>query len=340
MQFKLSQIAEKIGAQLVGDDLTVTGLSTLDSPKPNTLTFISSKKYRRMLADCVCSAIIAPPGISSDRHSLLLKDDPYLGFALAMRLFYPDHHHPKPKIEKTAVVAESVALGRDVYIGHNAVIDENAKIGDRSVIHAGVYIGANSAIGKDCFIYPKAVIMHDVNIGDRVAVYASAVIGSDGFGYAKSDKGPVKIPQVGTVVIEDDAEIGAGTTIDRATLGETRIGSGAILDNLVQIAHNCNVGAGSIICAQVGLAGTTILGKNVILAGQVGVAGHLTIGDNSFVEAQSGVPSDLPPKSVVFGYPAREAMHARRIEAIINRLPDYIQRLRAIEKKIDKSEDI
>lgn len=339
MQFKLSEIAEKIGARLEGDDLTVTGLSTIDNPKPETLTFITSKKYRKMIGDCVCSAIIAPPGISSDKHALLIKDDPYLGFALAMRLFHPDHHRPEPRIEDTARVAKSAKLGSGVYIGHNAVVNENARIGDNCIIHAGVYIGANALIGDNCYIYPNAVIMHDVKIGNRVAIYASSVIGSDGFGYARSENGPVKIPQIGTVVIEDDAEIGAGTTIDRATLGETRIGTGAILDNLVQIAHNCHVGAGSIICAQVGLAGTTTIGRNVILAGQVGVAGHLTIGDDSFVEAQSGVPSDLPPKSVVFGYPAREAVHARRIEAIINRLPDYIQRLRQIEKKIDKSEN-
>jgi UDP-3-O-[3-hydroxymyristoyl] glucosamine N-acyltransferase len=337
MKFKISEIAEKIGARLVGKDLVVTGLSTLDNPKPDTITFITSRKLKKSLAACICPAAIAPPGIESDKHSLLIKDDPYLGFGLAMRLFHSDHYRPLPEIKASAAISETAVLGKDVYIGHHVVLEQNAKIGDRCVVHPGVYIGENTALGDDCFIYPNAVIMHDIIIGNRVAIYAGSVIGSDGFGYARNGNGFVKIPQAGTVVIEDDVEIGAGTTIDRATLGETRIGTGTIIDNLVQIAHNCSIGAGSIICAQVGLAGTTTLGKNVILAGQVGVAGHLTIGDGSFVEAQSGIPNDLPPKSIVFGYPAREVRLARRIEAIINRLPEYIQRLRDIEKAVNKS---
>ena len=335
MNFKLSEIAEKIGAQLVGKDLIISGLSTIDNPQPGTLSFITSKKLKKKLIDCNCPAVIVPPKIESDKHSLLVMNDPYLGFGLAMRLFHNDHCHPQPKIETSAIIPESAKIGQDVYIGHNVVLGEKTKIGDNCVIHPGVYIGDHTVIGNNCYIYPNTVIMHDVIIGSRVAIYAGVVVGSDGFGYTKNVDGFIKIPQAGTVVIEDDVEIGAGTTIDRATIGETRIGTGAIIDNLVQIAHNCQIGSGSIICAQVGLAGTTTLGKNVILAGQVGVAGHLTIGDDSFVQAQSGIPADLPPKSVVFGCPAREVKLARRIEAIINHLPDYIQRLRDIEKKVN-----
>jgi len=336
MRFKLSEIAAKIGAELVGNDVTIKGLATLDSAVPETLTFITSKKYRKELANCAGSAVIVPPGIESDKHSLLIKSDPYLGFALAMRLFYPAHHRPQPGIERSAVISESAKIGKNVYVGHNVVIADQAIIGDNCVIHPGVYIGANTTIGDDCYIYPNAVILHQVTIGNRVAIYAGSIIGSDGFGYARNGEVFVKIPQTGTVVIEDDVEIGAGTTIDRASLGETRIGTGAILDNLIQIGHNCKVGAGSIICAQVGLAGSTIVGKNVTLAGQVGVAGHLTIGDSSIVEAQSGIHTDIEPKSIVFGYPAREVKHAMRIEALINRLPDYIQRLKDVERKIDE----
>ena len=249
MRLKLSEIAEKISAELVGGDLTVTGLATIDNPMPETLTFITSKKYRKDLAECDCPAVIVPPGIQSDKHSLLVKSDPYLGFALAMRLFYPDHYRPHPGIDKSAAVSQSAKIGKDVYVGPNAVICDQAVIGNNCVIHPGAYIGANTLIGDDCYIYPNAVIMHQVTIGKRVAIYAGCVIGSDGFGYAKGGDHFVKIPQTGTVVIEDDVEIGAGTTIDRATLGETRIGTGAILDNLIQVAHNCKVGAGSIICA-------------------------------------------------------------------------------------------
>lgn len=334
MELKLSDIAIKIGAVLEGPDLAISGLSTLEEAKPGTLTFVTSKKYRKYIPACKASALIVSPDIKSETHSLIVKDDPYLGFALAMRLFYPDHHRPRPEIEKSAHVDKAASIGKDVYIGHNAVIKANAKIDDGCIIHSGVYIGQGAILGKECIIYPNAVIMHSVSLGNRVVIYASAVVGSDGFGYARSGEKFVKIPQAGTVVIEDDAEIGAGTTIDRATIGETRIGTGAIIDNLVQIAHNCKIGAGSVLCAQVGLAGTSTIGKNVTLAGQVGVGGHLTIGDGCMVEAQSGVPGDVPPGSVIFGYPARESVHAHRVDAIIDRLPDYIQRLRNIEKKL------
>lgn len=334
MELKLSDIATKIGAVLEGPDLIISGLSTLEEAKPGTLTFVTSKKYRKYIPACKASALIAPPDIKSETHSLIVKDDPYLGFALAMRLFYPDHHRPLPEIEKSAYIDKTASIGKGVYIGHNAVIKADAKIGDGCVIHPGVYIGQGTVLGKDCIIYPNVVIMHSVILGERVIVYASAVIGSDGFGYARDGGKFVKIPQSGTVVIEDDVEIGAGTTVDRATIGETRIGTGAIIDNLVQIAHNCKIGAGSVLCAQVGLAGTSTIGKNVTLAGQVGVGGHLTIGDGCIVEAQSGVPGDVPPGSVIFGYPARESVHAHRVDAIIDRLPDYIQRLRNIEKKL------
>jgi UDP-3-O-[3-hydroxymyristoyl] glucosamine N-acyltransferase len=338
MELKLSEIAEKIGAKLEGPDLLISGLSTIEEARPGTLTFITAKKYRKLIPTCAASAIIVSPDIKSDSHSLLIKADPYLGFALAMRLFYPDHYRPQPGIEPTAHIDKTAIIGKDVYIGHNVVIKADAKIGDRCIIHPGVYIGQETTIGDECIIYPNSVIMHKVTLGNRVVLYASTVIGSDGFGYAKSGEGFVKISQAGTVIIEDDAEIGAGTTIDRATIGETRIGTGAIIDNLVQVGHNCKIGAGSVLCAQVGLAGSSSLGKNVTLAGQVGVGGHLTIGDGCIVEAQSGVPHDVPPGSVIFGYPARESVHAHRVDALIDRLPDYIQRLRNLEKKLTPSE--
>jgi len=334
MQLKLSDIALKIGAELIGPDLVVTGLATLEEPRPDALTFITSKKYAKKLASCPCPAAIAPPGTTSESHSLLVKADPHLGFALAMRLFYMDHQRPAPEISASATIAARAQIGERVYIGPKAYIGEEAHIGPNCVIHPGVYIGDRVRIGEDCHVYPNAVIQHDVLIGNRVAIYAGAIIGSDGFGYARNGEKYAKIPQAGIVVVEDDVEIGAGTTIDRATLGETRIGTGTIIDNLVQIAHNCRIGPGSILCAQVGLAGSTTLGSNVVLAGQVGIAGHLTIGDGSIVQAQSGVPGDLPAGSIVFGYPARDVKLARRIQAIINRLPDYIERLRDVEKAV------
>jgi UDP-3-O-[3-hydroxymyristoyl] glucosamine N-acyltransferase len=335
MELKLSEIALKIGARLEGEDLTIEDLSTMDNPRPRTLSYLASKKYKKKLPECSCAALIVPEDIKSEKHSLLIVKDVHLAFGMAMKLFYPDHYRPQPKIESSAMIDNSAVLGKNNYLGHHVVVEKGAQIGNGCVIHAGAYIGVNTVIGDECFIYPNAVIMHDVVLGNRVAIYAGAVIGSDGFGYAKKDKGFLKIPQAGTVIIEDDAEIGAATTIDRATLGETRIGAGTIIDNLVQIGHNSKIGAGSVLCAQVGLAGTTTIGNNVILAGQVGVAGHLTIGDGVFVEAQSGVPHDVAPGSIIFGYPAREAMQAHRIDAIIGRLPEYIQRLKDLEKKVN-----
>lgn len=338
MILKLSQIAEKIGAKLKGPDIEIAELSTLDNPIPGTLSYLASKKYRKKIEGCQCAALIVSPDFNSTKFSLLIMDDPYLGFARAMRLYYPDHHRPPSGIQAGTRIDVTAELATDIYIGPNCIIGKKTVIGKRCVIHGGVFIGDNVVIGDDCFIYPNAVIMHDVIIGNRVAIYAGAVIGSDGFGYARDGNGFLKIPQAGTVVIEDDVEIGACTTIDRATIGETRIGTGCIIDNLVQIAHNCRIGPGSIICAQAGLAGSSILGSRVTLAGQVGIAGHLTVGDGALIEAQSGVHGDVPAGTKMFGYPARELALAHKIEAIISRLPDYIQRIRELENRIDKLE--
>ena len=226
MIFRLSEIAEKIGAELVGPDREITGLSTIENPLPGTITFLTTKKYRKKLLDCPCAGVIVPPGIKSETHSLLVKDDPYLGFGQAMRLFYRDHARPDPAVMPTAAVAASASLGRNVFIGHNAIIENGARVGDNSIIHAGAYIGENAVLGEGCIIYPNAVLMHDIVVGDRVVIYAGAVIGSDGFGYARKRDGFVKIPQAGTVVIEDDVEIGANACIDRAKFGTTLIQRG------------------------------------------------------------------------------------------------------------------
>jgi UDP-3-O-[3-hydroxymyristoyl] glucosamine N-acyltransferase len=211
------------------------------------------------------------------------------------------------------------------------VISKGVCLGLGAVISAGAFIGEDSILGNNCYIFANVTIRERIRIGNNVVIYPNAVIGSDGFGYAWDGSRQVKIPQIGTVVIEDDVEIGAGTIIDRATLGETVIGRGTIIDNLVQIGHNCKIGAYSVLCAQVGLAGSTTLGEHVTLAGQVGVAGHLQIGDGAIVEAQSGVAGDIPKGMVHFGYPSREVKVAHRIEAIINHLPEYVTRLRKLE---------
>ncbi len=337
MSFTLGQISTEIGATLKGDaGLVITDLASIEAASTGELSFVVSPKYRKEAESSKASALISYPKFESKSKSLLVMDDPYLGFAKAMRLFYRCFPSVTPGIEKTAVIADGVAIPSDTYIGHNVVISKGAKIGKGVIIQAGVFVGENSVVGDNCVIYQNVTIRENIEIGNRVVIYPNAVIGSDGFGYRWDGVTYLKIPQIGTVVIEDNCEIGAGTTIDRATMGKTIIGKNTIIDNQVQIGHNCIIGPGSAICAQVGLAGSTTLEKRVTLAGQVGVAGHLTIGENSFIEAQSGVASDTPPNSIYFGYPAKDIKKAHKIEAIINHLPEYVIRIRKLESLFNK----
>ncbi|UCE67315.1 MAG: UDP-3-O-(3-hydroxymyristoyl)glucosamine N-acyltransferase [Candidatus Zixiibacteriota bacterium] len=335
MPFKLGRVAKEIGAELNGDpDLVINNLAPIEEASEGELSFIAGKKHRKLLEKTKASALIVYPGLKSDTCSLLILDDPQLGFARAMRLFYSPYPEVNPGVEKSAIIAEGINVPSDCYIGHNAVISSGVGIGNGVEIHAGAFVGENVKIGDGSRLYQNVTVCRDVMIGGQVVIYPNAVIGSEGFGYAREDNRHVKIPQIGTVIIEDYVEIGAGTTIDRATLGATVIGKGAIIDNLVQIAHNCRIGRGAILCAQVGLAGSTIVGENAILAGQVGVAGHLTVGNGAILQAQSGVASDIPDGSVQFGTPSREAYLAHKIEAILNKLPDYISRIKQLESKL------
>ncbi len=339
MQFHLGELAQKIGAELNGSsDLVIFGLATLEDAKAGELSYVATPKFRKIAESSKASALIAYPGFDDKTRPLLLMKNPYLGFALAMRIFYRLYPQAEPGIESSAMIANDVSVPKSAHIGHNAVISKGVKLGEGVAILPGVFIGENTTIGEKSYIFSNVTIRENIRIGNNVVIYPNAVIGSDGFGYCWDGNHHIKIPQAGTVIIEDDVEIGAGTTIDRATLGETIIGRGTIIDNLVQIAHNCKIGEYSVICAQVGLAGTTTLNRHVTLAGQVGVAGHLTIGDNAIIEAQSGVPGDVPAGEVHFGYPAREFRQAHKINAIIARLPEYIARLRKLESNIKKDD--
>jgi UDP-3-O-[3-hydroxymyristoyl] glucosamine N-acyltransferase (EC 2.3.1.-) len=249
-----------------------------------------------------------------------------------------DTKHPKG-IHKTAIIAKSVKLGKGVAVGPFCVIEEGAQIGDRSVIYASCYIGYKTKIGKDCLIYPKISIRDKITIGDRVIIHGGTVIGSDGFGFATVKGLHHKIPQIGTVVIEDDVEIGANVTIDRARFDKTIIGRGTKIDNLVQIAHNVVVGENSIIVAQAGISGSTVIGNNVTLAGQAGLVGHITIGDGAIVAAQAGVTKSVPPNTMVSGYPAREHESARKVIACVQRLPELVETIRDLKKRIEELEN-
>lgn len=337
MPVTLGEIAQKTGGTLLGDPaVAITGVAGIETAGPGQLTFVANQKYRSLLVGTQATAVIISPDVATDsiKTALIQHPNPYYAFLVALRLFHPQERLYPPGIHSTAVVGKNVTLAEGVHLGPCVVLAEGVSVGEHSALLSGTYVGRNSKIGNDCLIYPNVTAREGVTIGDRVIVHSGTVVGSDGFGFAKEGGVYHKIPQVGGVVVEDDVEIGANTTIDRATMGNTIIGRGTKIDNLVQIAHNVAIGENSIIVAQVGISGSTKIGKNVTLAGQVGLVGHLTIGDNVIVAAKSGIHRDLKPGTVYFGYPARELSKQKRIEAVISRLPELAERVKALEKKV------
>jgi len=339
MEYTTGELAEKLGANLIGDArLKLYGLAPIEDAKKGDLAFLANKKYFKYIEKTKATAVIVPPEISSADTALLIHPQPYYAYALAVRLFYPDDGYYREGIHTNALIGENCGIDPSAHIGANVVIEDDVTIGENSRILPNCFIGRNSSLGRDCRIYPNVVIREKSEIGNGVIIHSGATIGSDGFGYAPKDGVHHKIPQVGRVVIEDNVEIGANCAIDRAAMGETRIGRGTKIDNLVQIAHNVKTGENCIIISQVGVSGSTKLGNNVILAGQAGLVGHIQIGDNVIVAAQSGIKDSLQENKTYLGSPAHEIMHQKRIEAIINKLPQYIKRIRALEQKLEDKE--
>lgn len=332
---KLGEVAHLVGGQLVGAaGVEITGVAPIGQAGPSDLTFVANPRYRPLLKTTKAAAAIVDtetefPGLALVRHA-----NPYYAFLLALRHFHPDERPVASGIHPLAFVAPDAVLGKEIGIGPFVAVESRAKIGDRTLVAAGSYIGREVEIGEDCVIYPNVTIREKAKIGCRVTIHSGTVIGADGFGYAKEKGVYHKIPQVGMVVIEDDVEIGANVAIDRATMGETRIGRGTKIDNLVQIAHNVKIGENSILVSQVGISGSTEVGKNVTIAGQVGLTGHIHVGDGAVIAAQSGVHRDLKPGQIVLGSPAREMQKSKRIEAIISNLPEYIEKLKRLEKAV------
>ncbi len=331
----LAELARILGARLEGgpDDLEITGIAAIEDAGPGTLTFLADRRHEATLAATRASAILLAHDAPGARIPVLRVAHPYLAFVQAMELFHPARR-PEPGIHATAVVAPTAVVGPGATIGPWVVVSDGVRLGGDAILHAHVTIYRDARIGERFEAHAGVVVREEVTIGDRVTLHAGAVIGSDGFGFVPRPEGHRKIPQLGTVVIEDDVEIGANTTIDRATLGATRIGRGAKIDNLVMIGHGCTVGPGCLVAAQVGLAGGTRLGAGVMLGGQVGASGHLTIGDGAQVAAQSGVHGDVPPGAVYGGYPAVEVRRWRRTSLAILRVPELLRRLRRIEKAV------
>jgi UDP-3-O-[3-hydroxymyristoyl] glucosamine N-acyltransferase len=334
---KLSELARLTGAQIerLTQDVEIVGAAGLDEAGEGHVTFLANPRYTPRVNTTRAAAIYLSEDAQTDREIAILRvKDPYLAYTRALRIFNPEAGiepfiHPSAVIDPTARVARRVAIGACVVIGRNVFI------GDEVLIYPNVTIYDDVTIGRHSVIHSGVAIRERTVIGERVVIHNNSVIGCDGFGYAKDEeKHWLKIPQAGRVVIEDDVEIGAATTIDRASVGESRIGRGSKLDNLVQIGHSCTIGEDTLLCAQVGLAGSSHIGSRVILAGQAGVAGHLTIGDDVVLTAKSATSHDIPAGKVISGIPAFENKDWLRSTAAFRRLGEMQRTVRELERKI------
>ncbi len=339
VSYALKELARLVDGELIGaGDVEITGVAGIKEAREGEITFLANSKYESYLASTRASAIIADRDDCSPKP-LIKVSNPYLAFLKVMSLFSGDRPERLQKgIHPTAIVAKNARIAADVSIGAYCFVGEDVALGARTAILPLACLLDGVKIGEDCLIYPHVTVREQCVIGNRVILHSGAVIGSDGFGYAKDGEVNRKIPQIGIVQIEDDVEIGANAAIDRATTDVTLIKRGVKIDNLVQIAHNVVVGEDSILAAQAGVSGSTQLGRNVVLAGQSGLVGHIQIGDNAMVGAQGGVTKSVPANTRVSGYPAREHGSARRIYALIARLPELFKDLKRLAARVEALE--
>jgi len=326
---KLEELARKLSVECRGPaDLEITGVAGIEDAGPGQLTFISNRKYASFARTTRASAILVTPGFAELPVATLRTLNPYLAFARAVGIFYQPPVYP-PGIHPTAVIDPTASIGKDAHIGAYVVVGADVVLGDRATLLAHAVLYPEARIGDDFFAHAHVIVREGCRIGNRVVLQNGAVIGGDGFGFAKGEDGAwKKIPQSGPVIIADDVEVQANACIDRASVGETRVGTGSKIDNLVQVGHGSSVGDHTLLCAQVGLAGSTQVGNNVILAGQVGVAGHCKIGDGVVATAQSGIPNDVPAGRTVSGYPAIDNRQWLRAVVCFERLPEIFRKLR------------
>ncbi|HZT36873.1 MAG TPA: UDP-3-O-(3-hydroxymyristoyl)glucosamine N-acyltransferase [Bryobacteraceae bacterium] len=336
---KLSEIAAALGCELVGDgDIEISGVSGLEHAGPSELTFLANPKYAPRVKHTRAAAILVSSAIRDANVRCLISKNPYLDFARALELFYTAPR-PLPGIHPLAVIAGSAEIGENASIGPFTYIGERVRIGRNAVLHPHVVIYEGVQIGDDFYAHSHVTVREFCRIGHRVILQNGVVIGGDGYGFAKKSDGThYKIVQSGVTVIEDDVEIQSLTSVDRATVGETRVKRGAKIDSLVQIGHACVVGEDNIICAQTGLAGSSVLERNVLLAGQVGVSGHLTIHEGAVVYAQSGIGGDVAPGAVVSGSPAFDSKQWLRAVTAFPKLPELLRMVRQLEKRVETLE--
>jgi UDP-3-O-[3-hydroxymyristoyl] glucosamine N-acyltransferase len=342
MKFSAEQIAGIVNGKIVGDpNIEVTGLAKIEEGQQGDLSFLSNPKYEEFVyttnaSICIVNKSFEPNGTVPDTLTLIKVDDAYACFAKLLEL-YDQMTKPQPTIESHSFIHESAKVGEGLYLGAFSYISQNVSIGKNVIIYPNVTIAENVTIGNGTVIHPGVTIYRDCVVGNNCVIHAGAVIGADGFGFAPDEKGEFqKIPQIGNVILEDNVDIGANTTVDRATMGSTIIRKGTKLDNLVQIGHNVEVGTNTAMAAQAGVAGSCKIGNNVLIGGQVGLAGHLKIGDRVMIAAQSGVPGNVEDGSVVMGSPAFDNKEYKKSYIGFRKLPQLRDKVRELEKKIEE----
>jgi UDP-3-O-[3-hydroxymyristoyl] glucosamine N-acyltransferase len=332
---KLAELAARLECRLEGDgDVEIARVATIHDAGPGDLAFLANSRYDSALATTRASAVILRDDVPAAPCAVLRSREPYLAFARAVGLFAPITR-PQPGVHALAAVATDAVIGADASIGPFVAVGEGASIGDRTIVHPNVTIGPHVRLGRDCVIHSNVSIREQVTIGDRVILQNGVVVGGDGYGFVRRGDGThEKIPQVATVIIEDDVELGANTTVDRPAVGETRIKAGAKIDNLVQVGHGVTIGRNVLMAAQVGIAGSTRIDDDVMFGGQVGVGGHLTIGRGAIAVGQSGVTNSLDPGVMVAGYPAIDSRDWRKASVLFKRLPELKRRIEALEARL------
>lgn len=333
----LKEIADLVGGELVGDpSVAISGVAGIKEAGEGEITFLSNVKYIPYLDQTRASAIITFKDTVPGSKPLIRTLNPSQAFTKVVSVLRPfTAARATGSVHSTAVIHPGAKLGHQVNVGPYAVIEDGASIGDHSILEAHTFVGAGCRLGRDVHLYPMVTVREETEIGDRVIVHSGTVIGSDGFGYEAVDGRHVKIPQTGTVLIEDDVEIGANVCIDRGRFQKTTIRRGVKIDNLVQIAHNVVIGENSLVISQAGISGSSELGKNVIVAGQAGIVGHVTLGDETKVGAGAGVTKSWPSKSVILGSPAKAITEQKKLFVFISRLPELFKEFAELKKKIE-----
>jgi len=335
----LEELARELKGELAGDgSVVVKNIRDIEEAREGDLAILLAKKYEKLLEKTSASACVIPETLKKSFSIPTIKcKNPNLAFKKAAELILKREKNRLTGIHEKAAIGEKVTLGENVSVGAFAVLEDGCEVGSGTTISANTYVGRSVKIGKDCLIYPSVTILENVRLGDRVFIHSGSVLGSDGFGYERTLNGNEKIPHIGNIIIDDDVELGASVTIDRAKIAHTRIGKGTKVDNLVQIAHNVRIGSNCVIVAQCGISGSAKIGNNVIMGGQVGVVDHVEIGDNVMIAARSAIMKNVPSNTVMWGIPGRPLRKAKKIYALFDKLPDIYERLQALEKKVSKS---